>query len=129
MATVLESLRMATIVKMNETEAVLMARHLGLEYEAPLFARRITQQYGPAAVCVTRAERGAWLATRDGAWHEVAGISVAAADPVGAGDAFLAALIRGHIEGTPWHETLGRANELGAWVASRDGAMPGYEHG
>lgn len=126
MDTVFESLKMATIVKMNEAEAALIAKHVGLDQTPAMVASHIMKQYGPAALCVTRAERGAWLATADGVWTEVEGISVPAADPVGAGDAFLAAIVAGHIQGIPWHKMLNNANRLGAWVASQLGAMPSY---
>ncbi|HOI48604.1 MAG TPA: PfkB family carbohydrate kinase, partial [Prolixibacteraceae bacterium] len=45
---------------------------------------------------------------------------------VGAGDAFLAGLIDAMIEKRPPEESLARACAVGALVASREGATPGY---
>ncbi|NIP85727.1 MAG: hypothetical protein GTO03_09255 [Planctomycetales bacterium] len=52
------------------------------------------------------------------------GISVAAADPVGAGDAFTAALILARLHGWSLPTTAQFANRIGALVASHAGAMP-----
>lgn len=47
-------------------------------------------------------------------------------DAVGAGDAFLAAMLYGLKTGRPDDELLPFANAAGAYVASRSGANPGY---
>ena len=49
---------------------------------------------------------------------------VRVADPVGAGDAFTAGLISGTLWGWPPRSIATLANEVGALVASRTGAMP-----
>ena len=122
---VAESLRFATVVKMNDEEAVLLAKILNIPSEPKAFAHFIMERYGPRAVCVTLGERGSRIATND-EWVEVEGTSVQVVDSIGAGDAFLAALVAGLLARTPWPETLARANQIGAWVASKRGAMPTY---
>jgi fructokinase len=77
-------------------------------------------------VCITRGGNGAGLWT-GGEWHDAAGIPAATLDTVGAGDAFLAALLAGWLEGRAPAETLERANRLGAYVAAQRGAMPEYD--
>jgi fructokinase len=51
---------------------------------------------------------------------------VEVADTVGAGDAFLAALLSGLLNGHDGEDVLRLANRLGAYVASRNGALPVY---
>ena len=46
------------------------------------------------------------------------------ADTVGAGDAFTAALTHEYLRGMPLDRMNEAANRVGAWVASKVGAMP-----
>ena len=62
-----------------------------------------------------------------GEWVEHPGFRITMADPVGAGDAFLAALLAALLEEAPAAEMLRRANLLGAFVASRPGALPRHD--
>src|SRR5487761_357892 len=124
--TVAESLRLATVVKMNAGEAEILARELALPHEPQRFAEAMQQRYGPRVLCVTRGERGAWLVA-EGQWAEVQGRHVEVIDTVGAGDAFLARFAVGLLAREPWESTLREADRLGALVASRRGAMPAIE--
>jgi fructokinase len=126
LSTVTESLRLATVVKMNEQEAETLARELALPPEPQRFAQAMEQRYGPRVLCVTRGERGAWLVA-DGEWNEVQGARVEVVDTVGAGDAFLAALVVGLLAKGAWADVLRKADQLGALVASRKGAMPAID--
>ena len=56
--------------------------------------------------------------------HDVGGVEVPLADSVGAGDAFTAALITAQLRQWPLAESAWFANQIGALVAGRDGAMP-----
>lgn len=126
--TVIESLQLATVVKMNEGEAEILARELALPDEPEAFAAAIRQRYGPRVLCVTRGARGAWLVA-EGHWAEVQGTHVEVIDTVGAGDAFLARFAVGLLAREPWESALREADRLGALVASRRGAMPAIEPG
>ena len=55
---------------------------------------------------------------------ELRGVPVKVVDTVGAGDAFTAAIIFGHLQKWPLASTLELANRFGALVAGRSGAMP-----
>lgn len=123
LATVTESLGIATVVKMNESEARWLSRELGLADEPGPFAHEIMKRYGPRVVCVTRGGLGAWLVSDD-RFMRSPGVEAEECDTVGAGDAFLAGLVAGLLSGEDWPRTLQKANELGAWVASKPGAMP-----
>jgi fructokinase len=124
--TVIASLSLATLVKLNADEAALLAAALDVSAEPGDLARHICARHGCRLVCITRGGDGAGL-WAEGEWHEAVGIAVATVDTVGAGDAFVAALLAGWLEGRTPAETLGRANQLGAYVATRRGAMPEYD--
>jgi fructokinase len=121
---VLDLLALATIVKVNEDEATVLAGILGCDRSATALGEALATRFGTAALCVTRGASGASLWTRDDGARSVDGIRVDAADTVGAGDAFAAGLLHGILTGMPPRDTLAVANRLGALVASRPGALP-----
>lgn len=59
-------------------------------------------------------------------WFEHGGYPVTVMDAVGAGDAFLAALLYGLSVDRNQEELLPLANAAGAYVASQSGANPEY---
>jgi fructokinase len=64
---------------------------------------------------------------RDGAWAEHPGFAVEVRDTVGAGDAFLAALLAALFAGRDAGAALREANLVGAYVATQAGAVPAYD--
>lgn len=118
------SLRRARIVKLNDDEV----RTLAAMFAAPAaddlgFARWLRTAFDLDLVCVTRGARGA-LAVSPTETCDVRGIAVDVVDTVGAGDAFTAALLRSRLDGWTLERALPFANQVGALVASRRGAMP-----
>lgn len=118
------SVRHADVVKLNETEAALVAE----AFSTPEPERWLLAQ-GVQLVALTRGARGCRLVTATGA-VEHAGFAVAdgQGDPVGAGDAFVAVLCveLGRTGGLPTDlsRLATRANRFAAHVASCVGAMP-----
>jgi fructokinase len=125
---VVETLPLATIVKLNEDEAGQLAGALGWRDSLPALAEALAARYGLRAVCITRGAAGAAL-WADGRWFDAPAVPIASPDSVGAGDAFLAALVRGWLVGNEPLHVLEQANRIGAYVASRPGAMPDYDSG
>lgn len=119
-----ESLRRASIVKLNDDEvrtlAAMFSTHTRTDDE---FARWVLDTYRVEIVCITRGAAGALAVSQD-ALCEVSGLSVNVVDTVGAGDAFTAALIWSRLNCRPLERAIDLANRLGALVASRAGAMP-----
>jgi fructokinase len=118
----------ATLLKLNAAEA---ARLVANQPESPgreeADARALASQTGCSIVCITAGARGAGLLRAD-RWHWEPGCPVTVADTVGAGDAFLAALVSSLMAGNhPDAASLARACRLGEWVASRPGATPDYD--
>ena len=126
-----ESLELATVVKMNDSEAPLVLGLLGLaaeegtaEDELRLGAERLLGEFPSLGmVAVTRGVNGSMLVTRD-EWHAHPGIRVKVADTIGSGDAFTAALTHYMLRGADLATLNDAGNRWGAWVASQVGAMP-----
>ncbi|MDX1531777.1 MAG: carbohydrate kinase [Rhodothermales bacterium] len=127
-ALVRASLEAADFVKLNEDELQEMARWFALPASPEAAVRALADAFGCRLVCVTRGGAGAAL-WHEGRWREHPGYPVTVADTVGAGDAFLAALLASVLEGSSDEVALDRACRLGAFVASRPGATPDYEVG
>jgi fructokinase len=113
----------AKLLKLNDGELARFRGWFGLPKDEREAAAALAARFGCETVCVTRGERGAAL-WRGGEWREHPGYRVKAADPVGAGDAFLAALLSRLLDGGDLAEALRHANATGAFVASRPGATP-----
>lgn len=116
----------ATILKLNSEEADVLSR---MFYKRSLpeaeFARCVRGDYGIGTVLVTRGERGCLVAS-DGDCAELPGIAVDVADAVGAGDAFSAGFLAALCRDKSPCEAAEFANRLGAFTASRRGAIPSY---
>jgi fructokinase len=121
-------MKCADTVKVNETEAEEIASLLGFRYSPVVceeFCRKAAQQLGWRTFCITRGEHGCALLS-DGAYVEHSGKKIHVADTIGAGDAFSAALLHGLSRAWPVAQIAEFANRLGAFVASRPGAIPNW---
>ena len=63
------------------------------------------------------------MITRD-EWDEHPGFAVKVADPIGAGDAFTAAMTHYMLRGADLATLNDAGNRWGGWMASQSGAMP-----
>jgi len=125
-AIVEHSLRVADVVKLNESELGRLRDWFGFA-EAPEAAMAdLAETFDCSAVCVTWGGDGARL-WQDGTCSHHPGYAVDVEDTVGAGDAFLSALLSGLLAGRGGPSLLNRANRLGAYVAAHSGALPAYE--
>jgi fructokinase len=118
-----ELLRLADVVKVNERELQFLHEHLHLPADPEGFCGAGTERYGWRAACVTLGARGCVLRL-GGAELAGPGFEVDVADPVGAGDAFAAALIHGIASDWPVASIARFANHAGAQVAATPGAIP-----
>ena len=126
-----ESLELATVLKLNQSELPLMLDLLGLgaagsaaKYELRQGADRLLEEF-PALdlIAVTCGAAGSLLVRRNEV-HEHPGYPVKVADTVGSGDAFTAALTHYLLQGAPLATLNEAGNRWGAWTASQSGAMP-----
>jgi len=122
--TVLDSIRLATIVKFNQNELTQVRNMVGFPAcRSPEDVRTLATHLGVELICVTRGDRGSLLATPQQV-VEHPGFPVKVVDTVGAGDAFAAAVACCWALGLGLERTSVVANLWAGWVASQHGAMP-----
>jgi fructokinase len=122
---VMDALRVADIVKMNEEELGQLAEWCSISGDTQKVVEKLAQQFDCPVICITHGTKGAIL-YQEGAWFEHAGFPVSVTDTVGAGDAFLAALLYGIKSNQNGNELLAYANAAGSLVARKEGATPEY---
>ncbi len=118
-------LHKADFVKLNDDELFRIAEWNGQAGEEITLIRWFSEFFSCRWVCVTKGAKGA-LFLFDGQLLQHTGFKVNAVDTVGAGDAFLAALIAQLSWEKSPDEVLEFACATGAFVASRHGAVPSY---
>ncbi len=118
---VLDLMRSATVVKLNEDELAQLQPHASIE----IFCRQNAARFHWKAVCVTRGDRGCAILYGD-EYIEIPAVPIKVADAVGAGDAFAAAFLHGLNEGWPAEKIGTFANRLGALTATRQGGVPNW---
>jgi fructokinase len=122
-----QSLQLSTIVKFNEDEVSMVSRRLyGRKLAEKKLVRKLTQEFPLRVLCVTKGARGCSVHAF-GESRSFGSESVQVADTVGAGDAFSAAFLRHYCRVRDPFEAARRGNLLGAYVASRPGAVPEYD--
>ena len=114
-----ESLRLATVAKVNDSELPIVTALVGCGSTA----EDVREAFDLDLVCVTRGEHGCFMAAR-GATLDHPGFPATIVDAIGAGDAFTAAMTHGLLRSWPLARVASFANSWGALVASRRGAMP-----
>jgi fructokinase len=118
-------LHSANFVKLNDEELAKIALWNGVSGNEAELIHWLAEFFKCPAVCVTRGAEGAALLL-DGKLTEHPGFRVNAIDTVGAGDSFLAGLIARLSGGSSPEKALEYACATGAFVASRNGAVPEY---
>jgi fructokinase len=119
-----ESMKLADIVKLNHEELPRLMEMFGLPHRDEIAsADSLVELHGLKLICVTRGCRGSLLVDHK-SLDEHSGYRIQIADAIGAGDAFTAALAYEYLQGAPLTQMNETANRMGAWVASRVGAMP-----
>lgn len=121
-----ELLSYADILKLNDDEVSLINEifDFGLNTEEQI-VNRLFQDFKFDIIIVTRGDKGASAYTPESVFS-VGGIEVEVKDTVGAGDAFSAAFIAEYVKSGDIASAVEKGNRLGAYVASRAGAVPRY---
>lgn len=115
-----ELVRASQIVFASEHETGLVT-----DASDPLTAAREIAEMGPSVVVIKRGDAG-YAAVIAGQSFVGAAKRAPVVDPVGAGDAFVAAHLAGFLEDRSPEETLERANLVGAIVVSTPGDWEGF---
>ena len=122
---VFETLPRTDILKMNLDEMHKLQKVLGGPEPDQRFLLWLTESYGIGLAAVTHGERGCVITDGvDCLTHP--GFVVKAVDTTGSGDAFCAGLLHGRLSGMALAETADLANAMGAFTATKSGAVPDY---
>jgi fructokinase len=124
---VANSFELANAVKLNDEELAVVARMWKLDGSVSDQLRALRERFALRFVALTMGAAGAMVAADE--IVSSPGLSVAVADTVGAGDAFAAALVIGHLQGWDWARILGWANRVASYVATQPGATPALPKG
>lgn len=116
-------LQAADMVKMNDSELELIASWYSPASEPEEQMQKVAREFSLDTLCVTFGDKGAELLEK-GRLFSHSGFVVKVADTIGAGDAFLAALLAQRLEGKDPDSALEYACATGACVASSAGATP-----
>jgi fructokinase len=119
----LQSLKLATVVKVNDQELPALAELLAIGGSVDEQLRSIRRRYGLQVVALTMGNRGSILVDERGESKQPA-LPVTVADTVGAGDAFTAALTVGLLAGRPLDNVHRLAARAAAHVCEQPGASP-----
>jgi ribokinase len=120
-----ELLRLTDLCVPNETEIELLTGRTVTTSEQADAAARALAGYGPHAVLLTLAERGALLVETEKV-HPVPTPLIAAVDPTGAGDAFLGSLAVFWAQGLSLVDAARRACAVAALSVTRPGAQASF---
>lgn len=124
---VLRLARQADILKVSEDELrgllASWADDAAFDCETRIAAMRLARLADVPVVAVTSGSKGAAILDND-IWHVEEARLVPVVDTVGAGDAFLAGLLAGHLRGLPWPDALARACRLAETSLGYRGALP-----
>jgi fructokinase len=120
---IIDSLNLANVLKLNETELPLIAQILEISPEPREMIPALADRFPLRCVAYTRGALGSLLFA-DGEWSELRSSPTEVVDTVGAGDSFTAAMTLGLLAEWPLRDVHARASELAAFVCSRTGATP-----
>jgi len=119
-----ESIRQANALKLNNDEWPTVTQAVGETHPMTRQGiQQLAQQHNLRCIALTRGHEGSWI-WLDGQWDEQIPQAIQAADTVGAGDAFTAALIAGLLRGEPLSTLHERASRIAAFVCTQRGATP-----
>ena len=124
--TVWDLARGCDLIKVNQEELLKLLNLVVTTDALNVGAKLLSERTGCPRICVTAGAKGAglWWADR---WIWEPAQAVQVKDTVGAGDAFLAALLHGWlVHGLTPEESLKRSSRLAEFVATQAGAMPAY---
>lgn len=118
-----QSLRLANVLKLNDTELPVLASLLGVDGSPEAQIEGLARRFDLRVVALTRGAQGSLLRGPAG-WADHPGLAVEVVDTVGAGDAFTAALALGLLLEWPLDRTNALANEVACHVCGGAGATP-----
>ena len=121
---VMESLRRCNVLKINDEEALIVARMFGMESrDIRRIAEQLRSDFGLRAVILTCGSHGSHV-FHEGGVSDQATPKVEVADTVGAGDSFTAGFCAAWLHGCDIATAHARAVQVSAYVCTCEGATP-----
>ena len=121
--TLIQSLELANVLKLNDQELCVIANILSLSGETNDILKSIQDDYQISNIALTQGAAGAMLLRHSEAVR-VPSVPTTLVDTVGAGDAFTAALMIGLLNEQPLKEIAHFATGVSSYVCSQRGATP-----
>lgn len=126
------SLRVATLVKLNDDELATIAEMIGLirarDENDESLGRRMLETFDIEILAITRGPNGSLLMTKSET-DDHPGFKVDVVDTIGSGDAFTAMMAHQYLACAPLRKMSDSSNRIGAWVATQVGATPPVDAG
>jgi len=115
------SMKKADYIKMNRDEWDRIGGMFDIEEESELL-----EVFDLKGIILTLGADGSIYFDRDGTHYVESAVKIAcgSGDFVGVGDAFWACFIHHTLKGSPWRETIKKANRYAGWVAEQKGGIP-----
>ncbi|MDA9371485.1 carbohydrate kinase [Porticoccaceae bacterium] len=121
--TLIQSLELANVLKLNDQELCVIANILSLSGETIDILKSLQDDYQISSIALTQGAAGAMLLRHSEAVR-VPSVPTTVTDTVGAGDAFTAALMIGLLNEQPLKEIAHFATGVSSYVCSQRGATP-----
>ena len=118
-----ESLRLANVLKLNDTELPVVAGLLDLAGDERAQLEQLSARYGLRAIALTKGAQGSLLLA-GGRFVSRPAAKIKVADTIGAGDAYTAALALGLLAGHEPERIVERAHRVAEFVCTQPGATP-----
>jgi len=123
--TIMESLHMADILKINEDEIIVVAEMFDSGKDEMSILKNISEKFNLRLIALTKGADSSILYSKD----EISSLKtpeVSVVDTVGAGDSFTAVLVAGLLKGDTLKSIHQKAVDVSAWVCTLPGATPPY---
>ena len=121
-SSIIESLQLANILKLNDEELFVLKSILGLkEHSLKKLCAEIIEQYQLELALVTLGEKGAFTLSKTGEYYYDQGYRIKLKDTIGSGDACSAGFMHSYINGESLNNSLKFGNAAGAIVATTSG--------
>ena len=122
--TILASLPLANVLKLNSDELPVVALLLNLHGNEQELLRQLQQKFSLRLVALTRGADGSLLLDQSGEFSDLPGQPTQVVDTVGAGDAFTAGMTVGLLKKLPLPDIHLLAARVAAYVCTQPGATP-----
>lgn len=121
---ILDSLKLANVLKLNDAELPTLAKMLGLHGSDIEQLQQINRLFSLKLTALTRGSSGALLVSASGETSDLPAEPTTVIDTVGAGDAYTAAMVIGLLRNLPLNAINKWASRVAAYVCSQPGATP-----